>query len=55
VDAKMGKVKIRLTFRREKKATLMAWSDIPFVGQVRDLEWPFSVHGDTIKPEAIRD
>lgn len=55
VDAKMGEVKIRLTFRREKKATLLAWSDIPFVGQVRDLKGSFSVHGDTISSEAIRD
>ena len=55
VDAKMGEVKIRLTFRREKKASLLAWSDIPFVGQVRDLKGSFSVHGDTISSEAIRD
>lgn len=55
VDAKMGEVKIRLTFRREKDATLLAWSDILFVGQVRDLKEPFSVHGNTISSEAIRD
>ena len=55
VDAKMGEVRIRLTFRREKKATLLAWSDIPFVGQVRELKGPFTVHGDTISSEAIRD
>lgn len=55
VDAKLGQVKIRLIFRREKKATLMAWSDIPFVGQVRDLKGSFSVHGDTIRSEALRD
>mgnify|MGYP001550751622 CR=1 FL=1 len=55
VDAKMGEVRIRLTFRREEQASLMAWSDIPFVGQVRDLEGSFSVEGDTISSEAIRD
>ena len=55
VDAKMGEVKIRLTFRREKKANLLAWSDIPFAGQVRDLKGSFSVYGDTISSEAIRD
>jgi len=55
VDVKMGEVKIRLTFCREKNATLLAWSDIPFVGQVRDLKGSFSVHGDTISSEAIRD
>ena len=55
VDAKTGEVKIRLIFRREKKASFLAWSDIPFVGQVRDLEGSFSVYGDTISSEAIRD
>jgi hypothetical protein len=55
VDAKMGEVKIRLIFRREKNASFLAWSDIPYVGQVRDLEGSFSVYGDTISSEAIRD
>ncbi len=55
VDAKMGEVRIRLTFSREKQTTLLAWSDILFVGQVRDLKGSFSVHGDTISSEAIRD
>lgn len=55
VDAKLGEVKIRLTFLVEKKATLMAWSDIPFAGKVRDLEGAFTVHGDTISSEALRD
>jgi hypothetical protein len=55
VDAELGEVKIRLTFRLEKKATLLAWSDIPFVGKVRDLEGAFTVQGDTISSEALRD
>ncbi len=55
VDAKMGEVKIRLTFRREKETSLLAWSDIPFVGQVRDLKGSFVVYGNTISSEAIRD
>lgn len=55
VDAKMGEIRIRLTFRKEKDATLLAWSDILFVGQVRDIKAPFSVHGNTISSEAIRD
>ncbi len=55
VDAKLGEVKIRLTFRLEKKATLLAWSDIPFAGKVRDLKGAFTVHGDTISSEALRD
>ncbi|WP_020676197.1 hypothetical protein [Geopsychrobacter electrodiphilus] len=55
VDAKMGEVKIRLTFRREKKVSVLAWSDIPFVGQVRNLQGPYSVDGDKIKSKAIRD
>ncbi len=55
VEAKMGEVRIRLSFRREQNTTFLAWSDIPFVGQVRDLKGSFSVHGDTISSEAIRD
>jgi len=51
----MGEVRIRLAFSREKNATLLAWSDILFAGQVRDLKGPFSVHGDTISSEAIRE
>lgn len=55
VDAKTGEVKIRITFRQEKKVTVMAWSDILFVGKVRDIEGPFSIDGNTIRSEAIRD
>ncbi len=51
VDAKMGEVKIRLTFRRDQNVTLLAWSDIWLVGKVRDLEGPFSVYGNTISSE----
>lgn len=55
VDAKMGAVRIRLTFRHEKKVTLLAWSELFFIGQVRNLKGSFSVQGDTISSEAIRD
>ncbi len=55
VDAEMGEVEIRITFSREEKVLVLAWSDIPFVGKVRDLKGPFSVLGDTISSEAIRD
>ncbi len=55
VDAKLGEVEIRLSFLRAETASLMAWSDVPFVGQVRDLKGPFSVYGDTISSKAIRD
>jgi hypothetical protein len=55
VVAKIGEVRIRLTFRREKKVSVLAWSDIPFAGQVRNLQGPFSVDGDKIKSKAIRD
>lgn len=55
VDAKMGEVKIKLTFRKEWPMTILAWSDIPFAGKVKDLKEPYEVHGDTISSEAIRD
>lgn len=54
VDAKMGEVKVKLTFREEGPVKLLAWSDIPFVGKVKDLKGPYEVHGDTISSKAIR-
>ena len=54
VDAKVGEVKIRLTFREEGPMKLAAWSDIPFVGQVRDKTGPYEVHGNVISSDAIR-
>jgi len=53
VDAKMGEVKIKLTFRKDGPVTILAWSDIPFVGKVKDLREPYEVHGDTISSKAI--
>jgi len=54
VDAKIGEVKIKLTFRKEGQMKLAAWSDIPFAGQVRDKTAPYEVHGDVISSDAIR-
>lgn len=54
VDAKLGEVKIKLTFREDGPVKVLAWSDVPFVGQVRDLEAPYEVRGDTITSKAIR-
>ena len=54
VDAKLGTVKIRLTFQKVGPMKLAAWSDIPFVGQVRDRTAPYEVHGNVISSEAIR-
>ena len=54
VDAKLGEVKIKLTFRKEGPMKLAAWSDIPFAGQVRDKTAPYEVNGDVISSGAIR-
>ena len=54
VDTKLGEVKIKLTFREEGPMKLAAWSDIPFVGQVRDKTAQYEVHGNVISSEAIR-
>jgi len=54
VDTKMGEVKIELTFREEGPMKLAAWSDIPFVGQVRDKTAPYDVQGNVISSDAIR-
>ena len=54
VDAKMGEVKIQLTFKEDGPVKILAWSDLPFVGQVRDKKAPYEVHGNTISSDAIR-
>jgi hypothetical protein len=54
VDAKLGEVKIKLRFRKEGSLTILAWSDIPFAGKVKDLKEPYEIHGDTIRSKAIR-
>jgi hypothetical protein len=54
VDVTMGEVKIKLTFRKKGSMTILAWSDIPFAGKVKDLEEPYEVHGETIRSKAIR-
>lgn len=54
VDTAMGEVKIKLTFRRVGTLRLLAWSDIPFVGKVKDLKAPYEVHRDTVRSKAIR-
>lgn len=54
VDSKLGEVKVRLTFRREGPVKIVAWSDIPFVGKVRDKTAPYEVHGNTISSGALR-
>ena len=33
---------------------LAAWSDVPFVGQVRDKRGPYEVRGNVLSSEAIR-
>ena len=54
VDTTMGEVKVRLTFREEGPMKLAAWSDLPFVGQVRDKTAPYEVRGSVISSDAIR-
>lgn len=54
VDAKIGQVKINLTFREEGRVKIIAWSELPLVGKVREKKAPYEVHGDTISSDAIR-
>ena len=54
VDTKMGEVKIQLTFKQEGPVKILAWSDLPFVGQVRNKRAAYEVHGNTISSDAIR-
>lgn len=54
VDSKLGEVKIQLTFKEEGPVRILAWSELPFVGQVRNKQGPYEVHGNTISSDAIR-
>ncbi|HVX83204.1 MAG TPA: hypothetical protein VH253_00150 [Phycisphaerae bacterium] len=54
VDAKMGQVKVQVTFKKQGSLHLIAWSDIPLVGQVRNKSGPYEVKGDVISSQAIR-
>lgn len=54
VPVSMGEVKIKLVFREENGVQILAWSDLPFVGEVRDKTAPYEVHGNTISSEALR-
>lgn len=54
VDVSMGQVDIRLTLRKEGPVTILAWSDLPFVGQVRNKTAPFEIRDHTLHSEAIR-
>lgn len=54
VDVSMGEVKIELTFAKEGPVRLLAWSDLPFVGQVRNKKGPYDIQGNTISSPAIR-
>jgi hypothetical protein len=53
VDVKLGKVKIKLTFANDGPMKLAAWSDIPFVGQVRNKSGSYKVDGDHLSSAAI--
>jgi len=48
VDAKLGEVTIRLSFREEGGMTLVAWSELIFAGKVKETKGPYKVSGDTI-------
>lgn len=54
VDASMGDVKVKLTFRKQGPVRILAWSDLPFVGQVRNKTAPYEIHGNTISSDALR-
>jgi hypothetical protein len=53
VPSKIGPVRIRLTFREDGPVKIMAWSELPFVGQVRDKTAPYEATDSTIHSEAL--
>jgi hypothetical protein len=54
VDAEVGELTIRLSFREEGGMKLVAWSELIFAGKVKELKGPYVVSGDTISSKAIR-
>jgi hypothetical protein len=54
VDTKLGDVKVQVTFKEQGPVKILAWSDLPLVGQVRDKQAPYEVHGNTISSDALR-
>lgn len=55
VDAKLGEVRIKLTFKEDGPVKIAAWSEIPLVGQVREMSGPYSISGNIIRSKAIRE
>lgn len=54
VDAKVGELTIKLSFREEEGMKLVAWSELMFAGKVKEMKGPYIVSGDTISSKAIR-
>lgn len=54
VDASMGEVKVQLTFRRDGPVRILAWSDLPLVGKVRDKRAAYEIKGNTLQSDALR-
>ena len=54
VETKGGtNVDIELTFKEEGPLKLLAWSDVLFVGQVRNKKAPYRIEGNAIISDAI--
>ena len=53
VDVAAGGAKVKVTFKEDGPVKIVAWSTLPFVGQVRETSGPYEVHGNTIESEAI--
>lgn len=54
VNSPIGDVKVQVTFKQEGPVKILAWSELPFVGQVRDKKAPYEADGDTISSDALR-
>jgi len=54
VDTKIGDVRLKLVFGRRGSVKIVAYSEMPFVGKVKQTEGPYTVSGSTISSQAIR-
>lgn len=53
VQSPIGEVRIQLTFKEDGPVRIMAWSELPLVGQVRNKTAAYTVEGGVIRSDAV--
>lgn len=53
VDVAAGGAEVKVTSKEDGPVKIVAWSTLPFVGEVRETSGRYEVHGNEIRSEAI--